>query len=235
MSEAIANAVRRMWFSFTNNDKAHNAMRADCKERQAVSIFQVAGASNDLVTAAKGTEKGAQYVNALTDTLKASEKASKLLEWTGKGVNLASKAVNPVLCLASLDRAFSAKDKKSALIQEGGAMLGMFAFEGVAKSALKLAPVNNTIYNGVAKWLVNGLKSTGLLSKLPNNKYTAILKGLAFVAASCIGFGLGKSTGKLITKHTTEKDFQMKKMLLEQQQIAKLTAPKDGLKANLIS
>ena len=92
MSEAIANAVRRMWFSFTNNDKAHNAMRADCKERQAVSVFQVAGASNDLVTAAKGTEKGAQYVNALTNTLKTSERTSKLLEWTGKGVNLASNA-----------------------------------------------------------------------------------------------------------------------------------------------
>lgn len=74
-----------------------------------------------------------------------------------------------------------------------------------------------------------------MISKLPNNKYTGILKGIAFVAASCAGFGLGHDIGKAITKNTTEKDFQLKKLQMEQAQIAKLTAAQNGTKADIVS
>lgn len=234
MSVALANALRKGCFAYMNEEKAHNVHRADRMERQITSYCQDVATADELVTVAKQTTRGGKCVDALSNAMKSRTSTSKLLEWGGKAANFASKAVNPILCVASLSRALSAEDKKSAGIQEAGAMLGMFAFEGVAKSAMGLAPVKNKFYNAVAGKLVNGLKATKLINKLPNNKFTAILKGLAFVAASCIGFSAGHGVGKLITKNTTEKDFQMKKMMKEQEQLAQLTAAQQGTKTNVL-
>lgn len=238
MTVALSNAVRKAWFAYTNNEKGQNLARADRMERKITSYCQDVGVAGDLVSVAKDSTRGAQCFNSLAATMKTTEASSKLLEYTGKAVNLAGKAVNPILCVASLSRAWSEEDKKSAMIQESGAMLGMFLFEGVTKQALGLTKDTGLWSKFCAKIaapLTKAVKSTGFIAKLPNNKYTAILKGLTFIAASCTGFALGKSFGKSITKNTTEKDFQMKKLLLEQQQLAKLTAPQDGIKANAVA
>ena len=132
----------------------------------------------------------------------------------------------------------SEEDKKSAIIQEFGAMSGMFLFEGVTKQALALSKDTSMwgkFCGGIAKNITKAVKATGLISKLPNNKYTGILKGITFVAASCAGFGLGHDIGKVITKNTTEKDFQLKRLQMEQAQIAKLTAAQNGTKADIVS
>ena len=215
MTVALSNAVRKAWFAYTNNEKGQNLARADRMERKITSYCQDVGVAGDLVSVAKDSTRGAQCFNSLAAT-----------------------AVNPILCVASLSRALSEEDKKSAMIQESGAMLGMFLFEGVTKQALGLTKDTGLWSKFCAKIaapLTKAVKSTGFIAKLPNNKYTAILKGLTFIAASCTGFALGKSFGKSITKNTTEKDFQMKKLLLEQQQLAKLTAPQDGMKANAVA
>lgn len=238
MSIALANAFRKSWFAYTNNEKGHNLTRADRVERQVTSYCQDLGAAGDLVSAVKGTQKGAKCLNTLAATIKTTDSTSKLFEYAGKAVNIAGKAVNPILCVASVARALSEDDKKSAFIQEAGAMGGMFLFEGITKSALNLTKKDTSFigkfYNGIAKHITKGLKSTGLISKLPNNKYTAILKGLVFVGASCAGFALGRQAGKLVTKNTTEKEFQAKKLLAEQEQLAKLTEAQNGKNTNIV-
>lgn len=238
MAVALANALRKSWFAYTNNEKGQNLSRADHLERKVTSYCQDVGAAGELVNVAKDTTKGARCFNTLAATMKATETSSKLFEYTGKAVNLAGQAVNPILCVASAARALSEDDKKSAIIQEVGAMSGMFLFEGVTKQALGLTKDTglwSKFCGGIAKNITKAVKATGLISKLPNNKYTGILKGITFVAASCAGFGLGHDIGKVITKNTTEKDFQLKKLQMEQAQIAKLTAAQNGTKADIVS
>lgn len=238
MTVALANALRKGWFAYTNNEKGQNLSRADHLERKVTSYCQDVGAAGDFVNVAKGTTKGARCFNTLAATMKATETSSKLFEYTGKAVNFAGQAVNPILCVASAARALSEEDKKSAIIQEFGAMTGMFLFEGVTKQALSLSKDSSMwgkFCGGIAQNITKVAKATGLISKLPNNKYTGILKAITFIAASCAGFSFGRSVGKAITKNTTEKDFQLKKLQMEQEQIAKLTAQQNGTKANVIS
>lgn len=229
MSVALANALRKTFFAYTNNEKANNVARADRAERRITSICQDIGAADDAIRFVGETTKGSRCVNALTDTMKASEPTSKLLQGANWIAKWASKLVNPILCVASAARVVSAEDKKSEGIKEVGAMAGMFAFEGITKAATGIAATGKG-YQAVSKAL--GL--TKLVSKLPNNKYTSILKAVIFVAASCTGFALGGKIGKAIADNTTAKDFQEKKRLLaEQAQIQQLTASQNGNNVNM--
>lgn len=231
MTVALANALRKGWFAYRNNEKANNVVRADRMERRATSICQDIGAADDVIRLVGQTTKGSKCVNALTDTMKASEHTSKLLQGANFIAKWASKLVNPILCVASGARVFAAEDKKSEGIKEAGAMLGMFAFEGVAKAATGIAKTGKS-YHTVS----NVLGLTKLASKLPNNKWTGILKAAIFVAASCTGFALGEKLGKTIADNTTAKTFQEKKKLLaEQAQFQQLTATQNGKNANIVA
>lgn len=230
MTVALANALRKGWFAYTNNEKANNITRADRVERRITSYCQDIGAADDTIRLVGQTTQGSKCVNALTSTMNASEPTSKLLQGASFVAKWASKLVNPILCVAAFSRAMSEEDKKSALIKESGAILGMFAFEGVTKAATGIATTGKG-YQAVA----SALKLTKLMNKLPNNKYTGILKAILFVAASCTGFYLGGKAGKAIADNTTAKDFQHKKMLIEQAKINQLTASKTGLNTNYIA
>lgn len=230
MVVALANTLRKGFFAYTNNEKANNVARADRMERRITSYCQDIGAADDAIRLVGQTTKGSRCVDALTNTMKASEPTSKLLEGASFIAKWASKLVNPILCVASVSRALSEEDKKSALIKEAGAMGGMFLFEGVAKAATGIASTNK-VYHTIA----NGLKLTKLMNKLPNNKYTGILKAAIFVGMSCAGFALGGKACKAIADKTTAKDFQEKKMLAEQAKIKELTAPKNGLNTNMVA
>ena len=227
MTVALANALRKGWFAYTNSEKGNNYTRADRLERKVTSYCQDITTANDALQVVKETTRGSKYVDALSKTLNSSKNTSKLLEWTSKGAKLAGDLVNPLLCVAAGARVLNAEDKKSSLIQEGAAMAGMFAVEGFIKSNLGLAGkpakyVNNKFMLNMAKNTKTFLATTKFLNKIPTNRLTGILKAAIFVIGSCTGFALGQKAGKLITKNTTEKDFQTKKMLKEQIQLAEL-------------
>ncbi len=239
MTVALANALRKGWFAYTNNEKGNNYTRADRLERKITSYCQDIAATDEAIKVVKETTKGSQYVNALTNTLNASKSTSKLLEWAGKGANYASKAVNPILCVASGARVLAAEDKKSALLQEVGAMGGMFAIEGLIKHNLGLngkaaAYVNNKTLNGIAKGIKTFAATNKFLKHIPTNRLTGILKAAIFVIGSCTGFALGGKLGKTIADNTTAKDFQMKKMLAEQAKIKELNTSNLGQNKDII-
>ena len=240
MTVALANALRKGWFAYTNGEKGNNYTRADRLERKVTSYCQDIAAADEAIKVAKETTKGSRYVNALTNTLNSSKSTSKLLEWAGKGANFASKAVNPILCVASGARVLSAKDKKSALLQEAGAMGGMFLFEGIIKKNLGLngkpaAYVNNKVLSGAAKAIKTFAATNKFLKHIPTNRLTGILKAAIFVIGSCTGFALGGKLGKTVADNTTAKDFQMKKMMAEQAKINELNKSNAGQMTNVIA
>lgn len=239
MTVALANALRKGWFAYTNGEKGNNYTRADRLERKVTSYCQDISAADEAIKVAKETTKGSKYVDALSRTLNGSKSTSKLLEWAGKGAEYASKAVNPILCVASGARVLSSEDKKSALLREACAMGGMFFVEGIIKKNLGLngkpaAYVNNKVLSGAAKGIKTFLATNKFLKHIPTNRLTGILKAAIFVVGSCTGFGLGAKLGKTIADNTTAKDFQMKKMLAEQAKIQELNASNVGQKADVI-
>ncbi len=227
MTVALANALRKGWFAFTNAEKGNNYTRADRLERKVTSYCQDISTADETIKVVKETTKGSKCVDALARTLNSSKKTSKLLDWSCKGAEFASKAVNPLLCVAAGARVLNAEDKKSSFIQEGLAMGAMFGVEGIIKSNLGLAGksakyVNNKFLLNLATKTKTFLATTKFLNKIPTNRLTGIIKAAIFVIGSCTAFAAGQKLGKVITKNTTEKDFQEKKLLKEQMQLAKL-------------
>ena len=235
MTVALANALRKGWFAYTNSEKGNNYTRADRLERKVTSYCQDVTTANDTLKVVRETTRGSKYVDALSRTLNSSAKTSKMLEWASKGANIAGELVNPLLCVAAGARVLNAEDKKSSLIQESAAMAGMFAVEGVIKSNLGLNGkpakyINNKFLANLAKETKAFLATTKFLNKVPTNRLTGILKAAIFVVGSCTGFALGQKAGKLITKNTTEKDFQTKKMIKEQMQLNAILEKSNGVK-----
>lgn len=121
--------------------------------------------------------------------------------------NYFSKAVNPLLCVASGVRVYKSKDRPSALIEESCAMGGMFACEGLMKkqfqSGSALAELKVT-KQGIEKFY-EFCQKTPLLNKFKAGSVGAVLKGIAFIAGSITSYNLGHSLGETIADNTTRK------------------------------
>ena len=57
MTVALANAVRKSWFAYTNNEKAQNVARADRIERKATSLCQEVAVVDDSIKVLKTTSQ----------------------------------------------------------------------------------------------------------------------------------------------------------------------------------
>jgi len=146
MTVALANAVRKSWFAYTNNEKAHNMARADRAERKATSLCQEVAVVDDSIKVLKTTSRGSRCVNAITDAMKNTKSTSKLLDWMGVVAKWASKLVNPMLCVAGAARAWSKEDKLSGAVQEVGALGTMFVVEGLIKKNFGLVFQNFNLF-----------------------------------------------------------------------------------------
>lgn len=182
MSNVISSAI----FCARNVDKAENQ---DKVGRWAVAVGQgkkvfdyVRTLDNDL-----GKEANSAY-NAITMV----SKDSKALQGIGKAIDFASKKVNPLICVSSGIDVLMAKDKESALIQNAGALGGMFAVEALMKKHLddvvKIKGID-TIAQKVMKFSTK-------------NKYTkvlpAMIHGVTFVVGSCTGYSVGQKFGQML-------------------------------------
>ncbi len=214
MTVILANALRKGFFAYTNNEKGHNASRSDRTERAAVSNLQTFSAASETVDLAKGTKVGAN----LADTLKSTKTTSKLFKYVSKAANLASDLVNPLLIVASGARVYSADDKKSSAIQEGSAMGAMFLAEGQVKKLLGLKKgsvptyTNSKVLTNIAEGIKKFCTNNKVLSKLPTNKITGVIKAISFVAASCTAFAVGGDIGKYVADNTTARSYQKEQL-----------------------
>jgi|GEM_PF-1200138 len=211
-------------FSVRNASKAaHGDIgRAPIPVAQAVNIMsETAGSGTGAMStvAGKTVEKidkaGAQIAKKVFNL----DNAAKVSE-------LASKAVNPLLCGAAAIRAFRDEDTASALTEEAFAMTAMLGGETLVKSfknPLEIMIKSGTMdLESISKDLAGSKKLTNKLSaKLLNNdkvgkvfktvaskiskmskgQKTALLIGLelGFVAASILLFDAGKKVGQTVT------------------------------------
>ena len=166
-------------------------------------IGAVAAQTTNLVNAA--SHSGIEPVkNAANTVLNCVDDAGRIIGITNaasKVTNIASKAVNPLLCVASGIRVLKDEDQYAALIEESCAMGAMFAGEKLFKTIVA-NPLTQKEVKSSIKWINN------LASKMQDA--TKNLKGwkklllnigvdLALVGVSILSFDTGKKIGKKLS------------------------------------
>ena len=152
-------------------------------------------------------------------------KSSSISTKIGKIGNVAQKAVNPLLCVASGVRVLKDEDQYARLIEEVSAMGAMFGAEAVMKH-VRTNVTGAKLTGGFSKQVSKGLsKSEGLskvLSKLSegyknvgktkngNVKQTLIRIGIdvLFAAGSICAFNLGQKIGTKLSHREERKENQ---------------------------
>ena len=124
--------------------------------------------------------------------------SSKILDYAGKGINWATRNVNPLICLSAVYKTAKSDEKVHTGITQAGAISGMFLGEGMMKLA------QDGIFNAenATKLFENcknisGLKSISefVLKSGCSGKLAAIAKGLAFVTTSITSYAIGEKLG----------------------------------------
>lgn len=173
--------AKSLVFGTRNFDKVTDMSKSDHGR-----IFATAGQfTNAFKAAAKLDNSVGKGASAAISAMGKAAESSKALDAIGKGVNWASKNVNPLLIGAAGYRVLTAKNKTEALNREIYGMTTMFAVE---KGMNMLFKTN--------AW-------TNLIDKIPGNKGKVIGKicqGLLFVAGSITGSTLGYKIGDNINK-----------------------------------
>lgn len=168
----MSNAVSSLIFACRNVDKTQNGEigRAPVAAAQSINVM------NEVTKYNKALAKGA---DAATSIFNKMAEHNKAVNYAVKGVNWATKNVNPLICVSGGLKVAMAEDKTSAAINEVAALSTMFAGETIAKKALPK-----------------------LIEKLPlNKKMGAVVKGLLFVGASMTSYALGEGLGKDLAKN----------------------------------
>ncbi len=193
-------AVTTATFALRNSDKAMHGegLRGGVAAAQFVNV-------TDMLRGGSG--QVGQYAQSIFDSidnvaqasLGVSNAATKLASFT-------SKAVNPLLCVASGMRVLKDEDKDKAFTEEVCAMGAMFGAEKIAKIARNAA--DNAIKTGSLDDIIKNptIKNFGenLISKIngmSKGGKTAlfIAAELLFVGISIAAFNNGKKLGQLLT------------------------------------
>lgn len=139
------------------------------------------------------------YVDDAGKAVGISNAASKI---TG----FASKAVNPLLCVASGVRVLKDDDQYSALIEETCAMGTMFASEKLFKK-LVANPIAGKEMKNTTKWVAKiADKVSDSTKNIKGGKKTLlkIAADVALVGVSMLGFNAGKKVGKMLSGRDDE-------------------------------
>ena len=178
-------------FDIRNMDKAGHGDTGRIGAAAAQTTNLLNAASKSSITPIKNiADTVFNYVDDAGKFVGVSNAASKV-------TNIASKAVNPLLCVASGIRVLKDDDQYAALIEEGCAMGAMFAGEKLFKTL-----VSNPISQKEIK------SAAGIISNIASNVKNAtknltgakkvlltIAADLALVGVSILSFGAGKKIG----------------------------------------
>jgi len=190
----MSNIVSSTIFCARNIDKAENQ---DKVGRWAVAV----GQGKKVVDYVRTLDNQfGRNTNALIHDVKIASEQEKLLEYTGKALNFASKNVNPLIIASSGLDVLMADDKKSALVKNATALSAMFAVEHLMKEHLD----DITKIKGVDKVAKNVMEFAAKHSC--EGKLGAIVHGVAFVVGSCTAYSVGEKFGSLILNKTDSKE-----------------------------
>ncbi len=123
-----------------------------------------------------------------------------------KVTNIASKAVNPLLCVASGMRVLNDDDQYAALIEESCAMGTMFAGEKLFKTLVvnpvsgKEVKASTELAGKIASSIQDATKNLSGAKK----KLLAIAADIALVGVSILAFDTGKKVGKMLSGRDSE-------------------------------
>ena len=167
MSNIISSAI----FACRNVDKTQNGEvgRAPVAAVQTINVMNQAAKYNKAI--AKGAELTTSVFNKWADK-------NRVVNYTVKGINWATKNVNPLICVSGGVKVLMSDDKVSSGIKEAAALSTMFAGEAVAKKVLP-----------------------EIIKKIPvGNKVGTLINGLLFVGASIGSYSVGEVLGKDLAK-----------------------------------
>ncbi len=172
------------------------------------------GVRNDAKAMGSGSDAGIrgvvgviQTTNAGTSIFAEANKANRMSTVASNTAKYVSKAVNPLLCVASVARVAASDDRPSALIEETGAMTSMFGMEALMKKQFQegsLLAECKMVKNSVNK-LNNFCANTKFLNKFKAGTIGNVLKGLCFVIGSIAAYSAGHYAGKKVADNTTRK------------------------------
>lgn len=182
MSNVFSSAI----FCARNTNKAESGDYG----RIPVAIGQAKNVMNSIMTLDNTIGKGAKTA---VDAFHQVCKSEPILEYIGKGVDLASKHVNSLICISAGLKVYNSDDKLSAAVQQTSALVSMFTVESLMKKYLDEIPKIKGIDKIAQKVLQFSAKTPGA-KPIP-----AIIKGVTFVIGSTAGFMAGEKFGKLLT------------------------------------
>ena len=195
-------ATRSAIFSGRNVDKTAKGdfVRGAVAAGQARNAIGAVATSNGVI--GKAASAGVKSFDSLA-------KAHTALGYTAKAVNIASKYINPLLCLSGGVKVLKADDKKSEAIKQTLALGTMFSFEKTAKAFMTpsgrtfLSKFGISSQKGLFKHVMRAFEA---LDKLAGtNRWTKILipmaKGLTYVGLSMTGYSLGSKISDKINEY----------------------------------
>lgn len=191
IASSLENATKSLVFGERNIDKSANG-----QAREGVAVGQIKNVFNEAAKLdgkiGKGAKTALEAFNSLT-------KSSKPLEYVGKAVDIAAKNVNPLICLSAGIDVLNSDDKEYTLTTDVAGLTAMFGVEHLMKKHL-----GNAI-DAVTKRIVENKDKNKIIDEVvkitqtnAKGKMMPIVKGLAFVAGSCVAYSIGEQFGKLL-------------------------------------
>ncbi len=193
-------AIKSLIFGSRNADKVmYGSSGTDDKGRIAATTGQLTNAAKSAAKLDNAIGKGAQ---AAIGAMNKVSKGSKILEYTAKGVDFASKNVNPLLIGAAGYRVLTSDDQAATLKKEILAMSGMFGVERLIKEGLETKYMKQ-VHAGENKYMKKLIAGMG-------NKYAkavlAIIEGVGFVGGSILGYAGGQKVASMVVKPSKKKN-----------------------------
>lgn len=158
-----------------------------------------AGQSKNIISYVKTLDNEiGRGTKAAVDAFKAAANGDKLLGCAYKAVDIASKHINPLICVSAGIDVLQSDDKESALITNTAALGAMFAGEHWMKKHLKGTLKDVSEVKGIDKITK---EVTEFASKYKHGgKLPAIVEGATFVLGSCLSYGAGQKFGTMVVQ-----------------------------------
>jgi len=192
----MSNPISSIIFCARNIDKAENQGKTG---RWAVAVGQGKKVADYVTTLDNEIGKTSRTA---VDALKTFAKSEKLLAYAGKAVDIASKNVNPLICVSSVIDVVNSDDKQSAIITNTAALGSMFAVEKVMKDHLDDIP-KLECFKDFSEKILKYSKETPHMKGIP-----AIIHGVAFVAGSVLAYSIGEKLGKSVAKQVKPEEVE---------------------------